>query len=519
MIEPKVYITAKKGELLKSCQDAYCFSQNTTRFAVADGATREFFSAKIAQELVDRFCFDIKDETNINILTNEKYEEWLIPIQDKWLNYVENIVRNEKKKVNFAIKNRFNRREAGASTFVGLELEEENFKTMIIGDSCLFHIRDNKILKCYLIDDPDDFDNSPEFFFSRSPSTMIPIRTFIEPQIISGKYIKGDYFLLASDAISKYFLTQNQNGKWLDIWNNLLSNDRAWYNDLIEKERVAKNLDDDDVVILIISTDSSQELKPFDDSDECSMESLLIKSQSDKKNNDIFNKKESIPSEKNTISGMIEESGDVPVDISVSHTIIEKKLKSDVVISDATENNSTDKDTTYEIVEESKDVQVNELSEIYEKESGENFKTIEPIDRNSSNTHKLKTNDNQNVTSEHDNKINITYSKEKIVVLIFDEEIKIKESNEIKSILNTNGIRYIECTDEDEILYLSGVLILFRKKNSLLNLRKEVEKNYYKFSKVERNNYHERKRNKVFIKKIGTIHSSYDISEIKKELT
>ena len=270
MIMKKEYLASKKGEPLKNCQDAYTFNDDFFRYAVADGATREYFSAKLAQELVNRFCFD-EDEVNKDILNNEKYEAWLEPIQKNWLAYVEDIVEN--KKVNFVVKNRFNKQHSGASTFVGLELDREKFtfKVMIIGDSCLFHIRDKEIVDCYFIDDYQEFDNSPDFFFSRdailNDENIIEKREFTKPNIIAKNFENGDYFLLATDAISKWLLTQKHKGKWKEIWKGLLQEDKDWYDKLIENYREDKDnkLDDDDVTILILSTNDSSELIPFVD--------------------------------------------------------------------------------------------------------------------------------------------------------------------------------------------------------------------------------------------------------------
>jgi len=268
MIMKKEYLTSKKGEPLRNCQDAYEINDEFLRYAVADGATREYFSAKLAQELVNRFCFD-EDIINRDIFNNKKYEEWLEPIQKNWLTYIEDIIKN--KEVNFVVKNRFHKQHSGASTFVGLELDRENliFKAIVIGDSCLFHIRDKEIVACYLIDDYQEFDNSPDFFFSRdfilNDENMIEKREFTKPNIVVESFEDGDYFLLATDAISKWLLTQKHKGKWEKIWNNLLKEDKDWYDNLIGEYREDKDnkLDDDDVTILILSTNDSDELVAF----------------------------------------------------------------------------------------------------------------------------------------------------------------------------------------------------------------------------------------------------------------
>ncbi len=324
---------------------------------------------------------------------------------------------------------------------------------------------------------------------------MIPIRTFIEPQIIEGKYEKGDYFLLASDAIAKYFLIQDREKKWTDIWNNLLANDREWYDNFIDEERISKNLDDDDVTILIVPTVVSEELKPGTGFDIYSIGNLSSKDKNrEKENNNVSNIEDSIPLYKENSSETVEESKDVKVDGS------EIELKSDALKSEPTEKNTPSENNNSEIVEGDK------LSNMDEKGSANNSLNIDP--QEISNT--------QNIKCEHSENIKTSYSEEKIVILIFDDDIVMKENHSITSALIAGNIPFIECRKNEEILYLSGVLILFQKKK--YSLSRNVIKTYYRFSKEERVNYFERKSNKVFIEEIGILQHSYNIIEIKKEL-
>ena len=500
MIEPKVYLTAKKGELPKSCQDAYCFNENKTRFAVADGATREFFSAKIAYELVDRFCLD-SDESNKNIFLNKKYEEWLKPIQKKWLSYVENIVHNKKKKVNYAVKNRFNRREAGASTFVGLEIDKELFTTMIIGDSCLFHIRDNKILKCYLIDDPDEFDNSPEFFFSRDASTMIPVRTFTEPEVVDGKYEIGDYFLLASDAISKFFLTQQREGKWEDLWKNLLKNDRNWYDTLIETERANKNLDDDDVAILIVPTINTPELISFSKKETYSI--AIDRSKEIKNINNISTEqRKSLDAEtEDTAEIQNENSGVLESDTNDSIEL-KKEESIDIILNEQSE---TPDNKTEDEVELKNEISIALKSDI---------KGSITIKKEESIVDSL-TVKSEILDSEIDGAVKIvddTFDKN-IVVLMYEND-ESNEVNFIKYALTGEGIEFIEHIDELKIKYTSGILILIERKISPWPMRKEtIIRTYSRFSKERKENYDFKEKYQTYIQMIGEVKSN-NVKEI-----
>jgi len=260
MLLNKAFIIPKEGSDTEDCQDAISISKNTLRFAIADGATREFFSGIFAKKLVNFFCNN-ETSLNKNIFETKNFKDWLKPIQEEWLSEIETIIGKDN--INLTVKNGYNTKRSAASTFIGLEIDKQNsqFKIMIIGDSCLFHIRGNHVLKSYLIDNASLFDNSPEFFFSRNEILTedgFVDRDFIEPKVISDNCEDGDYFLLATDAISKWLLKQKELGNWEEIWNNLKHQDEEWYGKFIQdiRKNIDNKLEDDDVSLLIIQFNS-----------------------------------------------------------------------------------------------------------------------------------------------------------------------------------------------------------------------------------------------------------------------
>ena len=158
----KIYRSPKNLEKIESCQDAYKYEIKNQRYAIADGATREFFSGSWANYLVENFCDN--NSLSKDIFYKKNFKEWLEPIQKKWLAILTDKINS--KNVNFIVKNRYNKCDLGASTFIGLELNPDllEWKAIVIGDSCLFHIRKNKIIGLYLIKKSSDFDNNPNFF-------------------------------------------------------------------------------------------------------------------------------------------------------------------------------------------------------------------------------------------------------------------------------------------------------------------------------------------------------------------
>ncbi len=501
MFKIKPYVTSKTGESFEQCQDALGFNHSSNRFAVADGATREFFSKKIAQELVNRFCLD-DDLVNNNIFTTKNYEDWLRPMQDKWLKFIEEIVNNKEKKVSLYVNNRFKKRAAGASTFVGLELSPDThiFKAMVIGDSCLFHIRNNEILKSYLLEDPKQFSSTPDLFFSRTSNNMIPIRKFSEPKIIDEPYIKGDYFILASDAISKYFLEKELNGEWNDLWKNLLVSDDKWYGELIiearkhsKSEEDAIKLEDDDVAILIIATSSENKLRHLSTSGiRTEILNMKITDTVDPQGT------ESLDEEENDIDSLVNEIKIPKVEFG-DKVEFKSENSGDKLTVDLQGTENLDKK------ENNIDSLVNE-TKIPKVESGDKveFKSEDSGDKPTVDLHGT-----ESLDKEENDTDRAIVKNQKIVLLVCDEEEReLGGCTQIEDTLRKQNMVLQKYKEGDIIKETNGILILSERKNvggMLWNKKFQTTWTYYLFDKERKDKYEFRKEYKVYIKEQGII--------------
>lgn len=200
--------THKEKESIIDCQDSYYAEKNCV--AIADGASQSFYPKIWADLLVQHFCHHPE-------INEENWQEWLFPIQNKWLEIVKERVKTAKENsspVWINNLNRLNFRESAISTFVGLHFiqDRKRVKLCIIGDSCLFHLKISSEKKAdlnsYLLKNSQEFSDAPEYFASYSKDNKFnPIFTEIA--------IDDDhYFLLATDALSEYIfkcLENNEN--------------------------------------------------------------------------------------------------------------------------------------------------------------------------------------------------------------------------------------------------------------------------------------------------------------------
>ncbi len=242
------FITHKILEDCEDCQDAIRVNEERSRYAVADGATRAFFSKQWAELLVEHFC----EMPNLP-LNAENWKEWLAPIQKEWYKRVEErvIAKNQ-----FYLTNSLKTREPAASTFVGLEFNKtiDKWQAVIIGDSCLFH-RSETEFRSYLIEKSEDFTDRPEAFASYAEANRY------NPAFIHGKSKSGDLFILATDALAKWILKHKESKNLEAILNRLGQiEDHEQFNQLVNQARDAEKirLVNDDVALMLISVEESQ---------------------------------------------------------------------------------------------------------------------------------------------------------------------------------------------------------------------------------------------------------------------
>ena len=157
------YRTHKENENISDCQDYFQINTEKNCFAIADGASQSFYPSIWAELLVKHFCQD----PNIN---QNNWNDWLQPIQEKWFQEVEQRVikaKDENRPIWVTSQNRFNFREPATSTFIGLQLIENQVTGSIVGDSCLFIVEDDQLSKkyqliqTYLLKTSRDFNDSP----------------------------------------------------------------------------------------------------------------------------------------------------------------------------------------------------------------------------------------------------------------------------------------------------------------------------------------------------------------------
>ncbi len=253
-VSAQAFYAPKAGNKDSEYEDAFCPQRplisrkaSSFSFAVADGATETSFSGMWAKQLVRAFCkgeFDV-DEISRNVDTLR--EHWLRNVSRKpmpW--YAQEKIRS-----------------GAFAALVGLGLidspeseEDGTWKAHAIGDSCVFQIRDSRLIAKFPIQSSNQFTNSPLLLSSIATEVSSPLQSL---STMCDSWKKGDTFYLMTDAIACWFLTETENGRVpARELQNLSSGKSGHFQPWLNGLRDSKVVRNDDVTILRVEIENSE---------------------------------------------------------------------------------------------------------------------------------------------------------------------------------------------------------------------------------------------------------------------
>jgi hypothetical protein len=239
----------KAGADWAEYEDAIGINRAALRFAVADGATESFASAAWARLLALNWVAEPEGisperfQVMVGRLGADLHEEWT-RTELAW--YAE-----EKAK------------RGSHAAFAGLQLAEFGdllmWTAIALGDACLMVRNGGKLSESFPLSSPEQFGTRP---------IMVPSLASNQPDAFSHLAIKmgtarpGDIFLLMTDAAAAWYLVQSEMaGSVLAEFDSLLANRRhEALTRLLEAERTARRLRNDDIAILRIAFDEADSM-------------------------------------------------------------------------------------------------------------------------------------------------------------------------------------------------------------------------------------------------------------------
>jgi hypothetical protein len=213
--------------------------------AVADGATETSFSGIWANILVRAYC---KRDLSNSVLFKS-----LPKLQKTWRELVGT------KPLPWYAEEKL--RSGAFSSILGLTLvsalrkggRPAKWEAMAVGDSCLFQVRDRRLIAAFPLEHSRDFNSRPSLL-SSNPEYNNSLARIISRK--KGRWEAGDEFYLMTDALACWFLNAvEQHEDWWELISNLgTSAQVAPFTDWISELRKTGLIRNDDVTLLRVET-------------------------------------------------------------------------------------------------------------------------------------------------------------------------------------------------------------------------------------------------------------------------
>ena len=226
---------ARRGLSADECEDAWAIDAEATRVAVADGATESAYPGVWARLLVEQFTREASD-----------WPGWIAQVQPLWL---ENVRQPETPPLPWFVEQSLAR--GAFATFLGVHFEEASAEVVAVGDSCLFHVREDRVERAFPLERSSEFGNTPWLVGSRTSPDEVPRLHGITCRL---DLMEGDRLWLMTDALARWFLVEVEAGRrpWADLEALLGQPDEEWAA-WVETLRDRRELRNDDTTIVVVT--------------------------------------------------------------------------------------------------------------------------------------------------------------------------------------------------------------------------------------------------------------------------
>lgn len=124
------------------------------------------------------------------------------------------------------------------------------WRAAALGDSCLFHLRDDRLVQAFPVEAAEDFGTVPDLFGSRNHDVALLAR---RTRFAEGRCGPGDRLLLMTDALAAWFLSApDQDGAVGQLLEFAGPDDLDGFKDWLNGLRACGHLRNDDVAVVRI---------------------------------------------------------------------------------------------------------------------------------------------------------------------------------------------------------------------------------------------------------------------------
>jgi hypothetical protein len=224
----------KLGHSAEEFEDAAAADEPRGRFAIADGAAESSFAALWARLLVTEF---------VRAPALNTWADWLPPVQARWAREVgaHPLPWYTEIKV----------QQGAFATFLGVVIQGDRWQAVAVGDSCLFHVRDNRLRLAFPLTTAGEFDNAPWLVGSRTTGSALEGCAHRAEE----DWQPGDRLWLMTDALAHWFLQEvdRQQGPWEELERLLRAPaPQHAFAQWVACQRDTRRLRNDDVTVMLV---------------------------------------------------------------------------------------------------------------------------------------------------------------------------------------------------------------------------------------------------------------------------
>ncbi len=249
MIEARtvIYYAPKHGNAEAEWEDGGAAAPGSAgrgpRFAVADGATQGFGSARWAQQLVAGFV-GANHAVGPPDLAPTTLLGWFAAMQSRWRQDPRLAGASELEKIKLEQVGSF-------ATFLGCELDDGDgrprWTAIALGDTVLFHVRGGRLVAQFPRMSAADFGVNPDGVSTRPEALHAQLGRLL---VGAGELAGGDVLYVATDALAHWMVEQNRHDPGA-LWPALASLSHPdSFRRLVADRRAGGELDNDDVTLL-----------------------------------------------------------------------------------------------------------------------------------------------------------------------------------------------------------------------------------------------------------------------------
>ncbi|KAA8923426.1 hypothetical protein [Thermoplasma sp.] len=195
MISVFHYHQPKLGNSESEYEDAFSYDVGRGLFAMADGSSESVFSNEWAKSLVDTFVSG-KHDMKLDDMVETALGMWRSKLP--WSN------------MKWFVKNKIAR--GSMSTFLGLEIQDGGFKSVAVGDTCLFIITPEG-MKSFPIKNASEFGNTPKLIWTGNP--LLRTRRSVKwANYMEGRLSESDILIMATDSLAHWMISRAKQSPW-----------------------------------------------------------------------------------------------------------------------------------------------------------------------------------------------------------------------------------------------------------------------------------------------------------------